>query len=301
MANSDNNEEKVFKQDLDQESVPAGAIFLVHLLFKEPCGMPDKDFMVSVLNEHLGDVDCFSCDDTSAGFMAKRYSVYYQEENKSMPPMLMLTSPFEIQKPIMNEMDISQTWNCPEAEEILNSCKYQVLANDMMAAGLHYLERAEMLTDYVDALLEIYPTCKAIVFETSKKMYTRDALVNCGVPKEDKFIYYAVNVRFFNIQGTDDMIVDTVGMGTLFMPDLQYHFHGMDPNWVVNHAYNVLSYMFARENPIKSGDHIDGVKDGKMSRDVQWNVRYEGALIQPLREVIDFDMNELASGNREYK
>ena len=292
------NEQKVFNQDLEQNPVPAGAVFIIHLLMEEPCDMPDKDFMVSVLNKHLGDVDCFSCDDTSAGFMAKRYNVHYEEENKNMPPMLMLTKACEIEKPVMNEMDISQTWNCPEAEEILASCKYQVFANDMMAAGLHYLERAEMLTDYVDALLEIYPTCKAVVFETSKKMYTRDELVNCNVAKEDKFIYYAVNVRFFNIQGTDDMIVDTVGMGTLFMPDLQYHFHGMDPNWVVNHAYNVLSYMFARENPIKSGDHIDGVKDGRMSRDVQWNVRYEGALIQPLREVIDFNMNEFASGTR---
>ena len=299
MANTDNNEEKVFNQDLEQNPVPAGAVFIIHLLMEEPCDMPDKDFMVSVLNKHLGDVDCFSCDDTSAGFMAKRYSVHYEEENKNMPPMLMLTKACEIEKPVMNEMDISQTWNCPEAEEILASCKYQVFANDMMAAGLHYLERAEMLTDYVDALLEIYPTCKAVVFETSKKMYTRDELVNCNVAKEDKFIYYAVNVRFFNIQGTDDMIVDTVGMGTLFMPDLQYHFHGMDPNWVVNHAYNVLSYMFARENPIKSGDHIDGVKDGRMCRDVQWNVRYEGALIQPLREVIDFNMNEFASGTRQ--
>lgn len=293
------NEQKVFNQDLEQNPVPAGAVFIIHLLMEEPCDMPDKDFMVSVLNKHLGDVDCFSCDDTSAGFMAKRYNVHYEEENKNMPPMLMLTKACEIEKPVMNEMDISQTWNCPEAEEILASCKYQVFANDMMAAGLHYLERAEMLTDYVDALLEIYPTCKAVVFETSKKMYTRDELVNCNVAKEDKFIYYAVNVRFFNIQGTDDMIVDTVGMGTLFMPDLQYHFHGMDPNWVVNHAFNVLSYMFARENPIKSGDHIDGVKDGRMCRDVQWNVRYEGALIQPLREVIDFNMNEFASGTRQ--
>lgn len=293
------NEQKVFNQDLEQNPVPAGAVFIIHLLMEEPCEMPDNDFMVSVLNKHLGDVDCFSCDDTSAGFMAKRYNVHYEEENKNMPPMLMLTKACEIEKPVMNEMDISQTWNCPEAEEILASCKYQVFANDMMAAGLHYLERAEMLTDYVDALLEIYPTCKAVVFETSKKMYTRDELVNCNVAKEDKFIYYAVNVRFFNIQGTDDMIVDTVGMGTLFMPDLQYHFHGMDPNWVVNHAYNVLSYMFAHENPIKSGDHIDGVKDGRMCRDVQWNVRYEGALIQPLREVIDFNMNEFASGTRQ--
>lgn len=39
------------------------------------------------------------------------------------------------------------------------------------------------------------------------------------------------------------MIVDTLGMSTLFLPDLHYHFHGADPNHVVNHAYNVLSYI----------------------------------------------------------
>ena len=40
---------------------------------------------------------------------------------------------------------------------------------------------------------------------------------------------FGVNVRFFNIEGTEDMLIDTVGMSTLFLPDLQYHFHGMDP------------------------------------------------------------------------
>ena len=50
-------------------------------------------------------------------------------------------------------------------------------------------------------------------------------------------MYYAVNVRYFSIQGTNDMMVDSVGMSTLFLPDLQYHFHGVDPNHVVFHAY----------------------------------------------------------------
>ena len=29
-------------------------------------------------------------------------------------------------------------------------------------------------------------------------------------------MYYAVNVRYFSIQGTNDMMVDSVGMSTLF-------------------------------------------------------------------------------------
>jgi len=94
------------------------------------------------------------------------------------------------------------------------------------------------------------------------------------------------------------MLVDSLGMSTLFLPDLQYHFHGMDPDSVINHAYNVLSYIYANENPIKSHDHIDGIKDGRISQDVQWNVQYENSLIQPIREVLDVNMGEYASGIR---
>ena len=83
----------------------------------------------------------------------------------------------------------------------------------------------------------------------------------------DRFIRFGVNVRFFTIQGTEDMLIDTVGMSTLFLPDLQYHFHDMDPNWVVNHAYNVASYILANDNPIEDGETVDGVEDGQMSRD----------------------------------
>ncbi len=155
-----------------------------------------------------------------------------------------------------------------------------------------------MLVDYIEALVEMFPTCKAVLFENSKKMYSRDKILNCAVPKEQRFVYYAVNARFFNIQGTDDMLVDTLGMSTLFLPDLQYHFHGMDPNPVINHAYSMLTYIFANNNPIKPGDTIDGTRDGRISQDIQWRVQYEDALIQPARGVIDVNMGEFASGNR---
>lgn len=43
------------------------------------------------------------------------------------------------------------------------------------------------------------------------------------------------------------MMVDTLGMSTLFYPDLQYHFHGMNPDEIVNHAYSVLYYIFEHD------------------------------------------------------
>ena len=55
----------------------------------------------------------------------------------------------------------------------------------------------------------------------------------------------------------------------------------MDPNWVVNHAYNVASYILEHDNPIQDGETVDGVADGQMSREIQWKCQYEDALIQP--------------------
>ena len=290
--------DKVFQQDLKNQANPPGTVFIMHILFNERRNLPEKETMQSIMEKHLGETYCFSYDEKMAGFAPNKYKNHFEKENKDIPAQLMISECFEIEKPLMDEIAKSQLWDCPESEDILNSCKYQIFANDMLAAGLDYKDRAEMLVHYVEALMEMFPTCKAVLFETSKKMLARDNIVNCIVPIESRFIYYAVNVRFFNIQGTNDMIIDTLGMSTLFMPDLQYHFNGIDPNAVVNHAYNVLSYIFDNDNPIKPGDHIDGIKDGKMSMDVQWNVQYEDSLIQPIREVIDINMGEYASGTR---
>ena len=94
------------------------------------------------------------------------------------------------------------------------------------------------------------------------------------------------------------MMVDSVGMSTLFLPDLQYHFHGVDPNHVVFHAYNVLNYIFEHSNIIGDGETIAGLQNGEMNQDIQWKVQYEDSLIQPVREVLDINMGEYASGTR---
>ena len=72
----------------------------------------------------------------------------------------------------------------------------------------------------------------------------------------------------------------------------------MDPNLVVNHAYNVASYILENDNPIEDDETIDGIKDGNMSREIQWRCQYEDSLLQPSRAVLDINMGEYAAGNR---
>ena len=48
------------------------------------------------------------------------------------------------------------------------------------------------------------------------------------------------------------MLVDMLGMSLLFLPDIQYHFHGLDPSLMVNHAYNIVLYLLINDNTKQS-------------------------------------------------
>ena len=289
-------EDNVVQQDLSQKEQPSN-VFMMKLLMKEACEMPEKEYMTEIMKKHLEDVDCFCHDDKVAGFAPLKYRVEFKDG--SMPPQLMVMECIEADNQHIDEIARSQMWECPKSEEILSECKYQVVATDMLAGAMEYKDRADMLMDYMEALVEMFPTCVAVYFMNSGKMFTRDSILNHEIPRKDRFIYFAVNVRFFNIQGTNDKMVDSLGMSALYLPDLQYHFHDMEPDWVVNHAYNMLSYIYDANCPIESGDVIDGIEDGQISRNIQWKCQYENSLIQPAREVIDINMGEFASGKRD--
>ena len=291
--------EEDYRQDIHDEAEHISSVFVIHLLMNEMCEMPDRERMQEVMSKHISNTECYTYDEKIAGFSVNKYSVHYEKNNCDVPPQLMITECSRIEQPVMEESDMNQLWNCENGIEILNDASYQVFATDMLAAGLNYKERAEMLVDFVEALVELYTSCTAVVFENSKKMLTREEILYCSVPKEQRFIYYAVNARFFKIQSTEDMLVDTVGMSTLFLPDVQYHFHGIAHSDVMNHAYNLLIYIFENNNPIDSGDQIDSIKDGSLSDDVKWTVRYENSIAKPERVVIDVNMGENAAGVRE--
>lgn len=289
--------DRVFKQDLLQKE-KEGGVFIVSLLFKERVEAPQKKRMETVLGRYVGDTECFWYDEKGAGFAAKRYTAQFKEGG--IAPQLMITPCDFFTGDNIDTFKRSQMWDCLEdRDRIFDECKYQIFACDMLASVLPAKERACLDMDFVEGLVELYPTCEAVYFHNSGKLFLAETIRKHQIPKEDRFIKFAVNVRFFNIEGSDDMIVDTLGMGILFLPDLQYHFHDMDPNWVVNHAYCTAAYILQNDNPIESGDPIDGIIDGQFSTKTQWKCNYETALIQPVRDVIDICMNEYAAGGRE--
>lgn len=157
-----------------------------------------------------------------------------------------------------------------------------------------------MLVRWLELALSLFPDCVAVWIPGSGKLLTPGQILNNSLQGDDRFIYIGVNVRFFNILGTEDMMVDTLGLYAIGLPDIQYHFHGLDPNPLVNHAYSVASYIFENNAPVKSGETIAGIgEDGNVDAQVKWKCCYERSLFQPERDVMDICPGEYASGKRE--
>ena len=295
--NAESNED-VLEQNLSQGESDGSSHFGVSLLFKEKTDFPDNETLQNVLKKHLGDVTGASCSENTAVFSADRYR-FQLEDNTELAPQLVLMKCTEIDEPLLDDVSATQLWDCPESDTILDECHYRIVATDMLGSALDYHQHAQMLVQYIEALMEAFPTCEAVLFSNSMKMHTRDSIVNCDYMDDFKFIYFAVNVRFFSIQGSADYMVDSLGMSMLGLPDVQYHFFGMDINPVINHAYTLLSYLFDNGPVIKSGDTFDGInEEGDISGDVVWLLNYEDSLIQPVREVIDVDTGVYAAGDR---
>lgn len=289
--------DKVFQQNSNEKSPFPGGPFLIQMLFKEPASMPDKEQMTAAMKQHVGSVECFSYDKKMAGFAASEHIAEFKDGKA--PVQLMITCCNSFKGEDLDPFLIGQMWDCIEdRDRILKECQYQVVATDMLAAALPTLERANLDMDFLAALAELYPACEAFYFPNCGKLLLAEEVKNCQFSGPDRFIRFGVNARFFNVEGSNDMIVDTVGMSTLYLSDVQYHFHDMDPNWVVNHAYNLASYLLLNDNSFESGETVDGIENGKLSREVQWKCQYEEALIQPQREVLDVCMGEYAAGGR---
>lgn len=320
-----NAEEPVLQQDHNKEDFATrpGGIFIVHLLMNKPCKMPEPEKILSVMKKHVGKVEWCTDDKEEISTAAKYYPISIVAKDHPVeyvdgtiaPPFFQIAECMEFdEKRVIDDLSRTQFWNHKEDyEQILSRCHYNVMATDFMAGELPAQKRADLDMDYMEALVELFPECEAVYFRNSGNLYLAEEIRTHQIPRENRYVHFAVNVRFFNVQGKEDKVIDTLGMSLLKLPDLQYHFRPqpseddtrqMDPNWVVHHAYNMATYIL-KNSPsvnerfiIKNGETIDGIREGQLAPDIFWRCQYEDALIQPRRLVLDICMNEYAAGER---
>ena len=195
---------------------------------------------------------------------------------------------------------LDQTWDFASAREVVARCTASVLVTDFMSGALEYRERLDLFHCSLRAVIDMV-SCSAIHWRPSGRIVDPAAWSE-SFDRSDPaqlFMSGAVNVRLFNVQRSHDeasgeLVMDTLGLGALGLPDLQCHFKDLDPGAVARVLYNLSGYVFLEGDVISDGHTVQGVGAGS-----KWRCQHEDALVGPERVVLDLDPGfPHAAGNR---
>ncbi len=299
-----------FAQNLD-EKAPERTMLMAQVLFREKPAQVPISTLQKTVEKILGDVELVYDAPNAPFFALKSYrAVFQKEEGKeyknavdngdgtvSMPVLANFIIGEEFDPKKVDAFTRSQFW---DYQGDFDGFKYQTASFGMLSGGMDYKRQAELFVKQIEVVLECFPEAEAIFVPHSGKLTSVEHFRQ--VTDESlavRFIRTAVNARFFRIENSEDSVIDTLGFFAFGAPDIQVHFHGLDPNSVVGYVYSIASYQFNEDFPVQSGDTIDGLDDnGSFSQTIQWSARYEDSLIQPLRTVLDINCGKYAAGGR---
>jgi hypothetical protein len=192
------------------------------------------------------------------------------------------------------ESAFQQSWKFPQAREKCKNCIESVLVTDLMSSPLPYRERLALFQAALASTLEIVP-CEGIHWvPTQQVIEPRRYLAEIDNPDVPNFFIGALNVRFFNVSGSEgEMLMDTLGLAALGLPDLQCHFRSLEAKEVARVLHNTALYVFENGDVIEPGHTVEGVSRGQ-----KWRCQHEKALIAPDRVVLDLNPGGAHAGGK---
>jgi len=116
---------------------------------------------------------------------------------------------------------MKQTWDWAEAKDVVAKHQSIVTLSDLLASGLPYKSRLGFFQNVLCGVLELM-TPLAIRWRSSGK-FVNPAVLQAALepgPKRDA-IRGAVNVRRTLVKATGGVVLDTLGLGSLGLPDFE--------------------------------------------------------------------------------
>lgn len=171
---------------------------------------------------------------------------------------------------------LEQTWEWPDAEQALATCRFSVLVTDFTGAGLPYRDRLRRIAAVVSKLAEI---TRARVCHWQPAGCLIDPLTI-----REKMAF-ACNVRHFKSdEKGSEHLMDTLGLAALGSVDAQCYFRDLDPDRVAPWLFGVAGYLFMHGDVIKDGHTIQGLNPGD-----RWRCAHRSPLVGPERLVLDIE------------
>jgi hypothetical protein len=169
------------------------------------------------------------------------------------------------------EHDFTQTWSWDEAEHSAARAVARVTVAQVMGHLHPAADRINAMQTVVGALVAA-GQCVATYWPGAQKWVPPDQAAG-----DEGF----VNVRLFNVDGSGEMFMDSLGLHALGLPDLEHRFPEGDPREVASTLYSLAEYLIDNGDVIADGHTIGG--DASSAR---WRCRRATSSVDPDRPVL---------------
>ena len=275
------------------EHDPVGSFgsLMIGLLYEDVPAI-DRNELLERIRAYNGNTEIASADNEDMLHFVYPDHLWSVQEG-DFPAQTVILNPQHTADLTPDPFSLSQTFDWPEATQIVPRARTMLMVTDMMSYTVERQTRLALIHGALQAILDLTPVL-AIHWFTSQRYVNPDEYL--AARDEGDPLYPAVNVRMFRIedQAPGELIMDTVGLARLGLPDLQCHFTGIEPGQVAGLLYGYADYLFANGNVIEDGHTVQGVDP-----ESRWLAHHEIAVVKPEREVIDLDPGDpYAAGNR---
>jgi hypothetical protein len=177
---------------------------------------------------------------------------------------------------------LRQTWAWDDAEATVRQAREAILVVDIAAGPLDRSVRLPAYHSVLGASVEVLHPA-ALRFAVGER-YVDPAAYLRDLAADSNAFESTVNVRFVTMSDRPgEQLMDTVGMASFALPDIQLHFTTLDPSWVAGKLLGIARYLFERGDIIEDGNTVPGLNGER------WPCVHELALMGPEREVLDID------------
>ncbi len=239
--------------------------------------------LATTLRQRIGQVDLLLDQADLHLFAFPKYVTLI--EGADIPTELMLTVSDPNQHNADLEPALQQSWRWREARAAVAACPVSLTLVEMLVQGVEYRTRLTLFNHALESVLSIAP-CQALLWMPSQQFIHPAQFVEARQNKDFHPLQFGLNIRFYRISNGQpgEVLMDTMGLAALGLPDLQCHFVGLDSNQVAKVLSNSAYYLYDRGDIVKDGQTIQGIEGND-----RWHCQHETSLMPPQRIVLDLD------------
>lgn len=254
----------------------------VKLLFVDKPNL-DADKILKEIKEYFDNVENPS-KDKALIFSFPDFQVQLAEAK--IPAQCLVAIPDEKYPHIeIPDVAFQQNWHWQEANDAAKACKYELLVTDLMTRTLEYKKRLSLFMNFLVAVTKA--TNPEVIYSVyGQKLIKPNDLFDIWDKDEKQLLYGICNVRLYNLTDINELLMDTVGLNSIGLPDFQIRFKDYEANEIANLLWNYAYYIYEQGDVIENGNTLEGIVSGS-----KWKCERQASLLDHERIVINVQPN----------